>query len=262
MAVTHRETSRWVQDQGNRSPHPCWLCGGVVRWWAPPGTPNLVVPWPVMLLGWRERGAPPSLLGAELRCCMLPARRGAEGNRGREGCQRGWGARRCSAAQHQGPPPFSPPSCSTLRRWWEPAWAATGELVGRSTPGTACLIPRGLSRDVGTKLAVFVSPGFLCSSCHPRPRCWAGPGGARGSRVAAFARHRPAGRMTRISHAAAPGECDQSLVPPLPPARDARCTRDPQPRCPLPMAGVVSAFPGEQRRWRGGRELLGPRWLP
>lgn len=36
----------------------------------------------------------------------------------------------------------------------------------------------------------------------------------------------------------------RSSVPPLLPARIARCPRDPQPRCPLPVAGMVLVFPG------------------
>lgn len=77
----HREISYWVQDWGNSSPHPRRLGGGVMRWWAPPCTPDLVMPWPVMLPGWWERAAPPpGLPGAELRRWVLPVCRGVEGN--------------------------------------------------------------------------------------------------------------------------------------------------------------------------------------
>lgn len=86
----HRETSRRGRDWGNRSPCPCWLCRGLGRWWAPPCAPDLVVPRPVLLLGWRERGCPPRCAGEQ---------RETEAGRAAGGLQR------CSAP---GPPTLLP----------------------------------------------------------------------------------------------------------------------------------------------------------
>lgn len=156
MAVTHRETSPWVQDGGESQPPPApalWWGGEVV---GTPLHPEFGDAMACPAAGTAGEGSSPRPAGsrAEMpRCAEAQRETEAGGVQEGPGCE---GLQRCSAA---GPPP-SPRRAAALPAGGGSWWAGEHQEQPVAFRG-------GLSGGVGTEPAVFPSPGSSSSPAAP-----------------------------------------------------------------------------------------------